>query len=90
MSEAMRMKKRYVQFSKRIVVAITAAVTALCVLSVCLCFATGQMVEAVEVIKAYIGYATVVFVAYSGNSAAEKWLVSKYSGTRTDAEYSNG
>ena len=72
------MKKRYVQFSKRIVVAITSAVTVLCVLAVCLCWAGGQLEQAVEVVKAYIGYATAVFVAYSGNSAAEKWLVSRY------------
>ena len=38
----------------------------------------GGAEEVVLVVKAYISYAIVVFAAYSGNSAVEKWLVRKY------------
>ena len=71
-------KKPYVQFSKRIVVAVTASVTALCLVALLLCFLSGGAEEVVLVVKAYISYAIVVFAAYSGNSAVEKWLVRKY------------
>ena len=85
-------KRKYVQFSKKIVVAITAAVTVICTASVVLCWMSGEMVIASDVIQAYIGYATVVFVAYSGNSAAEKWLMTRYGGysTTDEDDTSNG
>ena len=72
------MKKPYVQFSKRIVVAVTASVTGMCVAALLLCALVGSAGEVVLVVKAYISYAIVVFAAYSGNSAVEKWLVRKY------------
>jgi len=71
-------KKPYVQFSKRIVVAVTASVTALCLAALLICALLGGAEEVVLVVKAYISYAIVVFAAYSGNSAVEKWLVRKY------------
>ena len=70
--------KKYTQFSKRIVVAVTAAVTIICAAALVLCFLAGDTAGVVEAANAYIGYATVAFVAYSGNSAAEKWLAKKY------------
>jgi len=72
------LKKPYVQFSKRIVVAVTVSVTALCLAAQLLCALIGGAEEVVLVIKAYISYAIVVFAAYSGNSTVEKWLVRKY------------
>lgn len=72
------MKKPYVQFSKRIVVAVTASVTGMCTAGLLLCLLLGGAEEVVLVVKAYISYAIVVFAAYSGNSAVEKWLVRKY------------
>jgi hypothetical protein len=72
------MKKPYVQFSKRIVVAVTASVTAICLAALLLCYLAGSAEEVVMVVRAYISYAIVVFAAYSGNSAVEKWLVRKY------------
>lgn len=68
-------KRAYVQFSKRIVTAVTIAVTIIAACAIGLCWQGGDMVSLVEVVKAYIGYATLVFAAYSGNSAVEKWLV---------------
>ena len=70
--------KPYVQFSKRVVVAVTASVTAICLAALILCAVAGDTPSVVLVVKAYIGYAIVVFAAYSGNSAIEKWLIKKY------------
>lgn len=78
--------KKYVQFSKRIVVAVTAAVTVICAAALVLCFMAGDTGSVVAAANAYIGYATVAFVAYSGNSAAEKWLVRKYGKEHTSDE----
>ena len=44
-------KKPYVQFSKRIVVAVTASVTALCLVALLLCFLSGGAEEVVMVVK---------------------------------------
>lgn len=70
--------KKYTQFSKKIVVAVTAAVTVICAAALVLCYLSGDTAGVVEAANAYIGYATIAFVAYSGNSAAEKWLTKKY------------
>ena len=78
--------KKYTQFSKRIVVAVTAAVTIICAAALALCYMAGDTVSMVAVTNAYIGYATVAFVAYSGNSAAEKWLTRKYATEHTSGE----
>ena len=72
------MNKPYVQFSKRIVVAVTASVTVLCLAALLLTGLIGGAEEVVLVVKAHISYTIVVFAAYSGNSAVEKWLVRKY------------
>ena len=78
--------KKYTQFSKRIVVAVTAAVTIICASALVLCYLAGDTGSVVGVTNAYIGYATVAFVAYSGNSAAEKWLTRKYDSVHTSEE----
>ena len=70
--------KKYTQFSKKIVVAVTTAVTIICAAALVLCYLSGDTAGVVDAANAYIGYATVAFVAYSGNSAAEKWLTKKY------------
>ncbi len=72
--------RRYVQFSKIIIVAVTASVTVLCAGGMVLCFALRDTAAMVELGRAYISYAIVAFTAYSGNSAVEKWLVRKYNG----------
>lgn len=71
------MKKPYVQFSKRIVVAVTVCVTAISTIGLVMTFLTKEMEYGVNIIRTYIEYAMVVFAAYSGNSAVEKWLVHK-------------
>lgn len=85
--------KKYTQFSKKIVVAVTAAVTVICAAALVLCFLAGDTAGVVEAANAYIGYATIAFAAYSGNSAVEKWLTKKYGSVQTseaDTTESNG
>lgn len=59
------------------------AVTMLSLVGVVLSYTSDQMVYAVDVIKVYIQYAMVVFAAYSGNSAVEKWLVHRWGSGNT-------
>lgn len=73
----MKKTKAYVQFSKRIVVLVTVAVTIACYAASVFCFIRQDMPSLVAVIKAYIQYATFVFIAYSGNSALEKWIINR-------------
>lgn len=85
--------KKYTQFSKKIVVAVTAAVTVICASALVLCYMAGDTDSVVGVTNAYIGYATIAFTAYSGNSAVEKWLTRKYGSVHTsmtDTTESNG
>lgn len=77
--------RRYVQFSKVIIVAVTAAVTVICAIGMLLCFQLGDSDGLVNICRAYISYAMVAFTAYSGNSAVEKWLIKKYSGNLSDS-----
>lgn len=80
-------KKPYVQFSKKMVVFVCAAVTAICVAGVALCgFYLNSSDGVVSIISSYIGYAMVCFAAYSGNSAVEKWLVYTAKGKSKDDE----
>ena len=60
--------KRYVQFSKIIIVAVTAAVTVICIGGMLLCYSLSDTDAVVELGKAFISYAIVAFAAYSGNS----------------------
>ena len=62
----------------------------LCLAALVLCYMGGDTDNVVGVTNAYIGYATVAFVAYSGNSAAEKWLTRKYGTVHTSDETQNG
>ncbi len=85
--------KKHTQFSKKIVVAVTAAVTVICAAALALCYLAGDTEGVVDAANAYIGYATIAFTAYSGNSAVEKWLTKKYGTEHTstaDTTESNG
>ena len=70
----MTKQKAYVQFSKRIVLLVTIAVTAISLLAMVLCFFRSDTEALVSTVRTYINYATIVFAAYSGNSVFEKWL----------------
>ena len=60
------------QFSKKVVVAVTVSVTAIALLAIGFCWNALDTVSLVEVVKSYVGFATIVFASYSGNSIAEK------------------
>ena len=86
-------KRQYSQFSRKIVVAVVFTEIALCIATVVLSCCGFDMTIGVNVIKANIPFASVVFAAYAGNSAVEKWLVrSGQSGTAAadDQSASNG
>ena len=70
----MTKQKAYVQFSKRIVLLVTIAVTVISLLAMVLCFFRSATEALVTTVRTYINYATSVFAAYSGNSVFEKWL----------------
>lgn len=75
-------KKQRIQFSKKMVMAVVFTEIAMCIATIALSCLGFDMAIGVEIIKANIPFAVVVFVAYSGNSAVEKWLVhSSQSGT---------
>ena len=67
-------QKAYVQFSKRIVLLVTTAVTVISLLAVVLCFFRSDTEALISTVRTYINYATIVFAAYSSNSVFEKWL----------------
>lgn len=69
------MKKPYVQFSKKIVIGVTIAVSAIVFIGVVLAYFAEQIEQMTAVIKIYVQYDMVVFVAYSGNSMLQKWLL---------------
>lgn len=86
-------KKQITQFSEKIVVAVVFSEIALCIGTIVLSCSGFDMTIGVDVIKANIPFAMVVFAAYSGNSAVEKWAVRKAStsgATSTDENASNG
>ena len=72
-----KVTKPYIQFSKLVVIFVTLAVTALCTSAVVLTYKLMDVAQMVNAVRAYIEYATIAFVSYSGNSAVEKWLVNR-------------
>ena len=71
-------KKPYMQFSKKIVIAVTVSVTAIALIAIGFCWNALDTVSLVDVVKAYVGYATIVFASYSGNSIAEKIVLHQH------------
>ena len=84
----MKLGEAYVQFSKVMVLVVLTAVTLLAALGM-----TGMVLSAeygqIPVLFAhYTDFAAVVFVAYSGNSVAEKWFVAERAKGSTEKEAS--
>lgn len=67
-------KRQYVQFSKLMVMIVVLSEIAICIATIALSCCGFNMSIGVDVIEANIPFAVVVFAAYSGNSAVEKWL----------------
>lgn len=71
-------KQQLFQFSKKVVLLVVISVTILTAYEVTLCYLEHQMVEATVTMTKYIEFSTWCFLAYSGNSVAEKWFNKKY------------
>lgn len=86
------MNKRFVsQFSKNMVMAVVFSEIAICIATIVLSCCGFDMAIGVDVIKANIPFVVVVFAAYSGNTAVEKWLTrSSESNADQDSASSNG
>ncbi len=81
MEKAKDLKKiRYVQFSKRMVVFTCISAMAISVFACILCYLAENVGAVQGIVQTYIGFATICFAAYSGNSMVEKWLLRKYGG----------
>ncbi len=79
--------KAYVQFSKRMVVLVMVSVTVIVAVAVLGMIYDSAYDQLPEVMEHYLRFAGVVFVAYSGNSAIEKWLVNSAKGKAQRASW---
>lgn len=73
----MKTSKPFMQFSKKIVVAVTIVVTAVCASAMVLLWMMADSQNLVQVVKSYINYAIIVFASYTGNSVTEKVLMAR-------------
>ena len=72
----MKFGKTYVQFSKIMVLMVLAAVTVMAAVCLAGMIRLSDFAQTASLFGRYTDFASVVFVAYSGNSVAEKWLSS--------------
>ncbi len=86
----MKLGKSYVQFSKIMVMMVLIAVTALAAMSLYGMIHLGDFSQTASLFGSYTDFAAVVFVAYSGNSVAEKWLSSGNSPGKEQAPSADG
>ena len=77
---------KYVQFSKRMVLFVMGMVTVLSGAAMVMLCRSARFDEMVQVVESYIGFASVCFAAYSGNSAVEKYLVRRFQEGSTHGE----
>ena len=76
----MTKQKAYVQFSKRIVLLVTTAVTVISLLAVVLCFFRSDTEALISTVRTYINYATIVFAAYKiGRASCREKCRSRWS-----------
>jgi hypothetical protein len=71
---------QYVQFSKRVIKWVSLGVFALSVYGMTLCYVANYPQGIVSIAQSDIWYGMFAFIAYSGNSALEKWLIKKGGG----------
>lgn len=71
------MKQKFIQFSKKIVVTVVASVNLFVALAMVMLYDMREASGLVEIVKYYLIFSGIVFVAYCGNSALEKWALSK-------------
>ena len=80
----MNLGNAYVQFSKVVVVIVIISVTALAAFALGGMIFMGDFAQCGSMFAHYTDFAAIVFVAYSGNSVEEKWLVSGSSPGKSD------
>lgn len=68
-------QRQHVQFSKKMVVWVVSSDFLLCVVAILLVIFGQDMTATANIISTYTGFASVVFIAYSGNSMLEKSLL---------------
>jgi hypothetical protein len=73
--------KKYVQFSKRMVVLSLLSGEIFSAFAMWLCYASNYPEGIVSIATANMIVSMIVFIAYSGNSALEKWLIKHAGGT---------
>lgn len=81
--------KRYVQFSKRMTVLSVLAAVLVAAGTELLLWQMAYPAGIVDVCKAMLLFAGLVFMAYCGNSAVEKWALSRY-GSISENKDENG
>lgn len=86
---AQKPMKRRAQFSKRMTVTAVASAVTVAAGTELLLWRMGDAAGIVEVCRSLILFAGLVFAAYCGNSAVEKWALSRW-GRGGDEEQSNG
>ena len=80
----MKFGENYIQFSKIMVLIVLIAVTLLAVLGLIGMVLAAEYEYLSGLFTHYTDFASVVFVAYSGNSVAEKWLVAGHPKEKDD------
>jgi len=75
-----RKSLKYVQFSKRMVVCISLGLFILSLISIYMSYLITEAEAIVKIVTIDGYYAIFAFIAYSGNSMLEKWLIKKGGG----------
>ncbi len=86
---AQKPMKRPTQFSKRMTVTAVASAVIVAIGTELILWRMGDAAGIVAVCRSLILFAGLVFTAYCGNSAVEKWALSRWGGGREE-EQSNG
>lgn len=71
---------KYVQFSKRMIISISVGLFILSLIAMYMCYLIQDAGAIVNIVTIGGYYAIFAFVAYSGNSMLEKWLIKKGGG----------
>jgi len=71
---------KYVQFSKRMVVCISICLSILSLIAIYMSYLINDADAIVKIVTIDGYYAIFAFIAYSGNSMLEKWLIKKGGG----------
>lgn len=90
--ERQSMKKAYLQFSKRCVIAVLAGAFLLSATALIGMIVAGDFTSLGDLMKYYLSFSGIVFIAYCGNSAIEKVAINmtKNNLTKKSEDNDNG